>query len=187
MAKILFYFLFAILIYCLIWFWWFIGIYTVDGSSMRPTMTDGSSYFVFNNHYKQNPIERGDIVILERGGEEWIKRVVAVEGDTIEIKRGILLLNGKEKTSATETSLNIYKEQLNKDFEYQILNTSKDGYDDFMRQLSIPKNSVFVLGDHRENSSDSRTFGPVPKHEILHKVIPHEHFLYNFTFLFRDW
>jgi signal peptidase I len=94
--------------------------------------------------------ERGNIVVVERMGKNIIKRVVAVEGDSIDIdfQAGDVILNGEILD------------------EPYILNKTllRSGYE---LPLVVPAGCVFVLGDNRDGSLDSRYFGPVPVADII--------------------
>lgn len=128
-----------------------LGISTVQGNSMYPTLHSGDKVL----YYRRNTIYReGDIVALRSGdGEELVKRIVAVAGDTVNIQNGKLYVNGTE-----EKLSQIQGETL----------AMKDSSVKY--PLKIEENQVFVLGDNREISSDSRTFGPVSVKDIEGKI-----------------
>ena len=69
----------------------------IDGESMLPTLQDGSMVFVTNNKIFNKKIERGDIVTfsVEDAEDPYIKRVIGIPGDTIQIEKGVLILNQK--------------------------------------------------------------------------------------------
>jgi signal peptidase I len=163
----------------------FIQPYVVSGSSMEPTLTGqdlldtdkiGDRIIVFKSAYLLgNTPEYGEMVIIdsrvdnkrtikdqifdspilsfffdhEREGNIWIKRVIGEAGDTIEFQNGNIYRNG-------ELLIEEYiKEEMNL-------------YND---RFVIPINHVFVMGDNRNNSSDSREIGPVPVENVVGKVI----------------
>lgn len=116
-----------------------IGVSHVSGSSMYPTLTDGQIvvYLRLDKSY-----EIGDIISVRMpNGEYYVKRVVAVAGDTVEIRDGALYVNGQKENAAYANGLTEVQEGVN----YPL--TIKDG-------------KVFAIGDNREGSIDSRTFGP---------------------------
>jgi signal peptidase I len=119
--------------------------FRIPSESMVPTLLVGDRVFVNKFIYRFAEPERGDVVVFEsvNGGEEdLIKRIVAVAGDEIEVRNGTLLVNGEEQV---EPYLN----------ENPPFNGSYE-------QTEVPEGNVFVMGDNRANSADSRVFGPLP-------------------------
>jgi len=132
---------------------------TVSGSSMLPTLTNNDSILVEKLSLLTMTIKRGQIIIFNSENERkdiFVKRVIGIEGDEVELKKGKVYLNGVE---LKETYL---KENT----------PTKSGT--FLREnqkLKIAKGSVFVLGDNREVSNDSRYLGPIITKEIVGHVI----------------
>jgi len=129
----------------------------VQGMSMNPTIHNDDKLFVNKAIYMLKKPELGDIVIfhppmIERKKELFIKRVVAVEGDEFLIVDGKLFVNGK-----------LIDEPYIDSPYYQ-----PRAYD--YTQGSVPENMVFVLGDNRNDSNDSRCFGFVPLDNIEGKA-----------------
>ena len=128
----------------------------VEGGSMENTLYDDEHLIITNLFYTP---QRGDIVVCQdraTGLENpIIKRVIAIEGDTIEIRNNQVIVNGE-----------IIEEK------YVFLSDKKYIYDDFPEQ-TVPENTVFVMGDHRDASTDSRKFNStfVREDAILGKVI----------------
>jgi signal peptidase I len=123
--------------------------FRIPSESMVPTLLVGDRVFVNKFIYRFTEPERGDVVVFEsvNGGEEdLIKRIVAVAGDEIEVRNGTLLVNGEEQE---EPYLN---ENLPFTGSYE--------------QTEVPEGHVFVMGDNRANSADSRVFGPLPVENI---------------------
>jgi signal peptidase I len=121
----------------------------IPSESMVPTLKVGDRVLVNKFIYRFTEPERGDIIVFESvegGGEELIKRVVGVPGDRIAVRSGKLLVNGEPQN---EPYVN-------------------DKFPDrsFYAPTNVPKNHVFVMGDNRANSRDSRYFGPVPERKI---------------------
>ena len=164
----------------------FYGVYHLNGTSMRPTLSDKQFVFSFVNYYKNNQINYGDIVFLNVKGEEdpFIKRVVGLPGDKIEMKNGILIVNDTPKTIDKELEMNIYEEKINDFKSFRILNVTKMGEDDNFKEIKIPEGFYFVLGDNREVSRDSRDLGLISKKNITDKYIPDIHFVYNVSWYF---
>ena len=177
-------FLFIILIHIL--FLNFYGVYNLNGTSMRPTLSDRQFVFSFVDYYKNNKINYGDIVFLNVKGEEdqLIKRVVGLPGDKIEMKRGILIVNDKPKTIDEELEMNVYEEKINDFKSFRIINITKADEEDYFEEIKIPKGFYFVLGDNREVSRDSRDIGLISENNIIDKYIPETHFVYNFSWYF---
>ncbi len=121
----------------------------IPSESMVPTLEVGDRVFVNKFVYRVTEPERGDIVVFESvdgGDEALIKRVVGLPGDTIAVRSGTLYVNGEPQK---EPYLN--RQPLDESFYGPIL---------------VPPGHVFVMGDNRANSADSRVFGPVPKENI---------------------
>ena len=164
----------------------FYGVYHLNGTSMRPTLSDKQFVFSFVDYYKNNQINYGDIVFLNVKGEEdpWIKRVVGLPGDKIKMNNGILIVNDIPKTIDKELKMNIYEEKINNLKSYRIINITKADEEDYFEEIKIPEGFYFVLGDNREVSRDSRDIGLIPKKNIIDKFIPDTHFIYNYSWYF---
>lgn len=128
----------------------------VEGGSMEETLLGGDRLIVSDLFYTP---ERGDIVIIHsprvNGGEAIVKRIIAVEGDTIEIKADGVYVNG-EKLNETDGSLGYTIDS----YSYQP-----------KAPQTIEKDKVFVMGDHRSVSLDSRSFGQVDESAVIGKVL----------------
>lgn len=121
----------------------------IPSESMLPTLEVGDRLFVNKFVYRFWEPERGDIVVfddVEGGEDELIKRVVAVPGDRVRIFNGELKLNGEFQEEPYVKA--------------QFPNGSVYGPE------RVPKGHVFVMGDNRGNSRDSRFVGPVPIENI---------------------
>ncbi len=135
----------------------------VEGTSMAPLLSDQERIFINKFVYRFEPIERGDVVVfwypLDHA-KSFIKRVVGLPAETIELRRGKLLINGHE----------IREPYVPANF----FDGSSYG------PVRIPDEEYFVMGDHRDSSNDSRVFGPVPRHAIYGKAVfaywPVDHF-----------
>lgn len=141
----------ALIILLVVIFYILMGISTVEGDSMYPTLHDQDKVIY---QRRVSEYKAGDIVVLNRpNGDEFVKRIVAAAGDTVNIQAGKLYVNGKE----TE-----YKEALG-----DIIWMS----DDIKYPVQVGESEVFVLGDNREISEDSRSFGPVDTRDIAGKLL----------------
>ena len=114
----------------------------IDGNSMAPLLCHRERIIVNKFVYHFEPIERGDVVVfwypLDRT-KSFIKRIVALPGETLEIRQGIVCVNGNPLPEPYFPS------------QYEDLS-------DF-GPMRVPRDSYFVMGDHRSSSSDSRVFG----------------------------
>ena len=114
-----------------------VELYIVDGPSMRPTLQSQERLVVNKFIYSLRAPEKGEILVFKypRNQErDFIKRVIATEGDTIEIKNGRVYVNDQ---------------MLNEDY---ILEKTRSEYP----KSTVPEGTVFVMGDNRNNSEDSR-------------------------------
>ena len=125
----------------------------VEGQSMAPTLADQDRLIVNKFVYRVSAPQRGDIVMLYypiNPDKSFVKRVIAEEQDTVRITDGHVFVNDIPIDDSYVPS------------EYR-------SHDDWGPQV-IAEGYYFVMGDHRNNSSDSRHWGLVPKKYILGKV-----------------
>ncbi len=121
---------------------------------MMPGLRDQERIFINKYAYRLEAIERGDVVVFRYPGDpskNYIKRVVGEPGDRIEIVRGAVLVNGRRIE------------------EPYVPEKYRD--DRSMSEVTVPAGSYFMLGDHRNLSSDSRDFGPVERDAIFGKAV----------------
>jgi signal peptidase I len=126
----------------------------VEGTSMMPALADQERIFINKYAYRLGPIERGDVVVFRYPGDRaknYIKRVIGVPGDHIEITRGLVTVNGNK----------LEEPYVPAEFRDQCS----------MSEVVVPEASYFVLGDHRNLSSDSRDFGMVDQELIFGKAV----------------
>jgi signal peptidase I len=126
----------------------------VEGTSMMPGLADQERIFINKFAYHLGAIERGDVVVFRYPGDpskNYIKRIVGVPGDHIEILRGSVFVNG------------------NRLVEPYVPAQFRD--ERSMSEIIVPEGSYFVLGDHRNLSSDSRDFGVVEGEAIFGKAV----------------
>ncbi|MBE5784307.1 MAG: signal peptidase I [Clostridiales bacterium] len=126
----------------------------VVGDSMHDTLVSGERMLVEKFSYWFNAPERGDIIICfyPHHTTSCVKRVIGIGGDSVEIRDGILYLNG---------------EKLNESAYWE------DRIDQDMAEYLVPEGHVFVVGDNRNESSDSRNplVGAIPLERVVGKVI----------------
>ncbi len=132
----------------------------VDGPSMEPTLYDKDQMIVNKFNYHFNDPNRFDIVIFHATEEkDYIKRVIGLPGEHVEVKNNELYIN---KAEEEEYFLNSSKESIKTaDFKLESLPGEYE---------EIPENQVLVLGDNRNNSTDSRIIGLVEMDEIVGKA-----------------
>ncbi|MBD3948916.1 signal peptidase I [Tuanshanicoccus lijuaniae] len=132
--------------------------FKVDGHSMDYTLQHGERLFM----WKLANIDRFDVVILKAPSnpEEklYVKRVIGLPGDTVEVKDNKLILNGKAMDEP-------YLAQ--KQAEYSGNFTEDFNLESITGKAKIPEGYVFVMGDNRQNSLDGRSFGLIPMDYII--------------------
>ncbi len=134
----------------------------VEGESMMPKLHNQDRIFVNKFIYPlrewlgdREPIKRGDIVVLlypNDPSKSYIKRVVGLPGERVEVQEGKLLINGQEVNEG-------------------YLDSSYLSHDSTPTPIDIAPHHYFVMGDNRNNSSDSRSWGLVPEKYIYGKAI----------------
>jgi signal peptidase I len=126
----------------------------VEGTSMLPGLEDQERIFVNKFVYHLEPISRGDVLVFrypKDTSKSYIKRVIGVAGDKVRIVEGLVYVNG---------------DPLAEDYVPQ-------QYVDWRSQpeITIPPGYFFMMGDHRNMSSDSREFGPVAEKYVVGKAV----------------
>jgi len=123
----------------------------VDGASMEPTLVTGEYVIVSRISYRLGSPQRNDIIVFHfprDPKEEYIKRVIGLPGDQIEVRNGVVYVNGQ---ALDETYLRVKM--------------------DYSGTWMVPADQLFVLGDNRNNSSDSHDWGTVPMDYVVGKAI----------------
>lgn len=121
--------------------------YVIKGQSMQPTFQEADRLLI-SKLSALDTVEPGDIVVFERDRKRLIKRVIAVGGDWVEIKQGRVYVNDEPRLEP-----------------YAL----RDSYT--ARRMRVPSGHLFVLGDHRKSSSDSRSWGFVREDALLGKAM----------------
>jgi signal peptidase I len=126
----------------------------VEGTSMMPSLDDQERIFVNKFVYRLEPIQRGDIVVFRYPrdpSKSFIKRVIGLAGDHIRIEAGRVFVNGQA---------------LEEDYVPRAYADQRS-----YKELVVPSDSYFLLGDHRGMSNDSRDFGAVSQNYIYGKAV----------------
>ena len=123
----------------------------VDGFSMEPTMHSGEFVIVNKLAYVFSEPSLGDVIVFQYPGDpeqEYIKRVIGTSGDKVVIQDGLVFLNGEVIDEPYIAAPPAYQ-----------------------TDWIVPEDSLFVLGDNRNNSSDSHSWGTVPMDFVIGKAI----------------
>jgi signal peptidase I len=135
------------------------GAYYIPSPSMEPTLSIGDRIVVNKVSYRLHDVNRGDLVVFTPTGtaaaegiDDLIKRVIGLPGETVTVADGRVLIDGGM----------LIEPYLADPFSTDDLQTVPWCLDGGMAKCTVPADHVFVLGDNRANSRDSRFFGPVP-------------------------
>ena len=130
--------------------------YYIDGPSMQTTLMPQDRVLVNKMSYKLHDIHRGDVIVFDRVTNEvqhddLIKRVMGLPGETLEIRSCIVYIDGVQ----------VDEPYLNPEQTSQIEPSARCGSHTDLAPLVVPEDMVFVMGDNRVQSFDSRDFGPI--------------------------
>lgn len=170
--------------------------YVVPTGSMKPTIIEGDRIFVNKLAYDlkapfvhwrlwhwAEPM-RGDIVVFYPPGHDqyYVKRVVGVPGDQIELLRGVLYVNGQkakldeldsevvDQIPAEQRPSHEFSLETIAGISHPIMRTPESPAPSFFGPVVVPEDTYFMMGDNRDNSLDSRYFGFVPEERIAGKA-----------------
>jgi signal peptidase I len=174
--------------------------FSIPSGSMRPTLLEGDYLFVtkwaygysrhslpfsppiFDGRIWSSEPERGDVVVFKFPPDpslDYIKRVIGLPGDTIQMREGVLHINGTpverelveeledEDVTEMQRPVEVWRETLPNGVSYDTLDLTPNSIGDNTREFEVPEGHYFMMGDNRDNSTDSRfSVGYVP-HENL--------------------
>jgi signal peptidase I len=123
----------------------------VSTSSMTPTLEPGDRVLTWKPGAGHAEWRRGDVVSFHRDGRILVKRVVAVAGDVVGLRDGRLVVDGRPVVEPWS--------------DPELIDSV------FFGPVRVPQGTVFVMGDDRANSEDSRVFGPVPLSDLTGRVV----------------
>ncbi|MCC5778094.1 signal peptidase I [Nitratireductor sp. B36] len=175
--------------------------FSIPSGSMRPTLLEGDYLFVtkwaygysrhslpfspplFSGRIWGSEPERGDVVVFKfppNPSIDYIKRVVGLPGDKIQMREGVLYINDKavEREKIGEINdpditemdrpVDVYRETLPNGVSYETLDLTANGIGDNTREFIVPEGHYFMMGDNRDNSADSRfSVGFVPAENLV--------------------
>ena len=136
--------------------------FQVKGDSMEHSFEPDDYVLVDKLSPHWDPYSRGDVVVLQPPAEwaaektPFIKRVIGVGGDTIEVKDGKVYVNGTA---------------LDEPYLFADADGTRQATMSDEPQWVVPANDIFVMGDHRQQSADSRLFGPIPVASVLGRAV----------------
>jgi signal peptidase I len=134
--------------------------YRIPSGSMQPTLEVGDHLMCNQLYYRYNDPERGHLIIFKYPLDEsmdYIKRIVAIPGDTVMTRGNELYINGRK----TEEPYAVYTDE----------NLEPGDFIPDFGPITVGEGEYFVMGDNRNNSEDSRFFGAVKRHKIQGKAI----------------
>lgn len=135
--------------------------YYIDGPSMQSTLMPQDRVLVNKMSYKLHDIHRGDVIVFDRvtnqvQHDDLIKRVLGLPGEILEIRSCIVYIDGVE----------VDEPYLNPEQTSQIEPSARCGSHTDMAPIEVPEDMVFVMGDNRVQSLDSRDFGPIDTEKV---------------------
>ncbi len=178
--------------------------FSIPSGSMRPTLLEGDYLFVtkwsygysrhslpfspniFSGRICASEPERGDVAVFKfppNPSLDYIKRVIGLPGDRVQMKSGTLFINGEavksekigqiDNPDITDMSgpVDVYRETLPNGVSYDTLDITPNGISDNTREFIVPPGHYFMMGDNRDNSNDSRLeVGFVPFENFVGKA-----------------
>ncbi|EFL50486.1 signal peptidase I [Solidesulfovibrio fructosivorans JJ]] len=152
--------------------------YKIPSNNMAPNIVRGDYVLLNKITYKQQQPKKGDIIVFSYPNDrrlDYIKRIVAMPGDTIEIRDNIVSINGTPLSDAANRSPGASPDdgtiltETNGGIAYAIRVADQGPGRDYPKTI-VPPGHCFVLGDNRAHSHDSREFGPIPLADVKGRV-----------------
>jgi len=137
--------------------------FIVKGSSMEPNYRSGDYLIIDELSYRLRDPQRGEVIVFEYPLDptsKYIKRIIGLPGETIEIRDGKIFIKKDENEFVVDE--NIYLSE--SDLEKWTINNNKD-------PITLKENEYFVMGDNRNYSSDSRRWGVLPRENIVGRMM----------------
>ncbi|MFD0767893.1 signal peptidase I [Bacillus sp. CGMCC 1.60114] len=132
---------------------------TVQGASMQPTLYEGDKVIINKLVRKVDSYHHGDVIVIKTDNY-YVKRIIGLPGDTIEMKNDQLYINSQLQKES-------YLEKNKKQAKQLMMNLTED-----FGPMIIPKNKIFVMGDNRLVSRDSRNgLGLIDKDDVLGSLV----------------
>lgn len=143
--------------------WFLFKPFIVDGPSMRPNFVTGERVIVNEILYDIRQPERGEVVVFHvpSEGRDFIKRVIGVAGDTVQVEGDVLTVNGEV---VNETYI---QEAIDSAHANNMLYNNRNFPNDQITEGTVPEGHLFVMGDNRSDSTDSRMIGYVPLEDVV--------------------
>jgi signal peptidase I len=162
--------------------------FSFPSTSMEPTLRLGERAFANMRAYNDQPPARGDIVVFtwpRDPATTYVKRVIGLPGEQIQLKSGVVYINGQAVPTVDagtykivtegepEKSGRLKRETLSNGVSYTILDLVDNGFLDNTAVYPVPEGQYFMLGDNRDNSADSRVLnqvGYIPRANVIGRI-----------------
>ena len=156
-----------------------VGRVRVENISMQPTLHEGEFVLVNKLAYRLGDFQRGDVIVFHyprNPSEDYIKRVIGLPGDRIQMREGLLYINdkpikrerlsdfiGEDPCGSSDATARVkrWKETLPNGVSYESLDCVDNGFYDNTSVYIVPAGHFFMMGDNRDNSTDSRVLSAV--------------------------